>query len=197
MKLKKVFAGFGLALIAVAAAIAADNLATRSEVNATFEQAKQLTSQGKYDQAIAKAEAAITKLKELRDAAANVGTPDLAIVSISGNGDQGVTVIVQNKGAGPVPAGQGGNIPGFIAVRVKLYLVPTGGGQPRELDSTGMMILDGLNPGEAKQVRSRAMGCGLTQEVKAVVDPGNGITERDENNNESQTITVKSRPCGS
>lgn len=197
MKLKNLVAGLTFAVIACAAVVVADNLALRSQINGTFEQAKQLTSQGKYDEAIVKAEVAITKLKELRSAGANVGTPDLAIVSISGSGDQGVTVIVQNKGTGPVPEGRAGNIPGFTAVKVKLLLVPTGGGQPRELDSTGMMILDGLNPGEAKQVRSRGMGCGLTQEIKAVVDPGNGITETNENNNESQTITVKSRPCSS
>ncbi|MGI9065867.1 MAG: CARDB domain-containing protein [Pyrinomonadaceae bacterium] len=197
MKLKNLVAGLTFAFITCAAVVVADNLALRSQINGTFEQAKQLTSQGKYDEAIVKAEVAITKLKELRNASANVGAPDLAIVSISGNGDQRVTVIVQNKGAGPVPEGRGGNIAGFIAVKVKLYLVPTAGGQPRELDSTGMMILDGLNPGEAKPVRSRAMGCGLTQDIKAVVDSGNGIAETDENNNESQIITVKSRPCGS
>src|SRR6185503_5201775 len=130
MKTRNLSAGLFLAFLSIASVVAADNLASRSEINATFEQAKQFTSQGKYDEAIAKAEAAIAKLKELRYAKANLGAPDLAIVSISGSGDQGVTVIVQNKGAGPVPEGRAGNIPGFVAVKVKLLLVPTGGGQP-------------------------------------------------------------------
>lgn len=177
---------------------AIDRLPLTSEVNGLFEQAKQLTSQRKFDEAIVKAEEALAKLKQLRDASKVVGAPDLVVVSVTGDGDQGVTVIVQNKGTANVPQPDTrSNIRGFQAIKVRLYLIPTGGGQPREIDSTGMMILDGLNPGEAKPVRSRAMGCGLTQKIIARVDAANEIPELDENNNESVPITVKSRPCGS
>jgi hypothetical protein len=59
---------------------------------------------------------------------------------------------------------------------VRLFLVPTGGGHPHEIESKGMMILDGLNPGEDKLVRSRAMGCGSTQKIEARVDPANEMS---------------------
>ena len=198
MKIKTVLVVLALAFSAVVISAAAD-VPTTSQINGYFEQAKQLTSQKKFDEAIAKAEAAIGKLKELRAASAVVGTPDLVVVSVTGDGDQGVTVIVKNMGTAPVLAGQ--NYPG---VKVRLYIVPAGGGQPPTaggqaslLDSTGMVILTGLQPGEAKAVRSRAFGCGLMQNIKAVVDPDKAITETNDNNNESEPFRVKSRPCGS
>src|SRR5438552_2012450 len=95
MKPKTFLAPLSLALaLVIGSAILAADVPSTSQVVGYLEQAKQLTAQKKFDEAIARAEAAIAQLRQLREAAnaAALGSPDLVVVSISGDGDRGVTV---------------------------------------------------------------------------------------------------------
>jgi hypothetical protein len=110
---------------------------------------------------------------------------DLAVLTIFGDGDAGVSVVVKNQGS--VAA----------AAPVMLYLLPEGGGLvPLTTISLPMSQPAPLGPGETRTVRSRPFGCESRQRVKAKVDHADAVAETDEANNESAVIEVRARrPC--
>lgn len=180
--------------LAAIAAVAQEYNVTASQAVGELEQAKQLTNQKKYAEAVAKVEAALAKLKTLRDTPP--GQADIAIVSIFQQGES-VTVVVKNMGTANYETVVQGNT-FFPNLDIQLYMVPTGGGADVKWQFNGLLqIVGGLKPGETRSVSGGTFGCGTRQNIYAKVDADNRIPESDENNNRSQTIEVKARPCSS
>lgn len=168
-------------------------------LSADFENAKKLAVEERFDDAIAKAEEGIRKLRELK--AAPAGKPDLVPIAINGDGNR-VVITVQNQGNADViftermgPTQQirktytGFNV-SIINANTNQQFDPQ---RPLRGSFTGS-----LPPGQTAQVQIGPItGCGgQNQPILAVVDTR--ATESNTNNNRTQQpFNVRGGPCGS
>ena len=167
-------------------------------VGANLDDAKRLAVDERFDEAIARAEEAIRKMKALRDAP--VGQPDLVVVAINGDGNR-VVITVKNQGTADLvlverigPTQQiRRQVLGF---NVRLINATTN----RPFDPNQPLIgsyTGSLAPGQTRQVAVGPItGCG-GQPAKIKGIAFTRVTESNTNNNDSEVITVKGGPCGS
>jgi hypothetical protein len=164
------------------------------QVGADFDNAKRLAQNEQYDEAIARAEDAIRKIKELRDAPK--GQPDLVPIAINGDGNR-VVITVQNQGNADVtftPAQGRKQFTGFnVSIINANTNQPFDPHRPLRGSFTGS-----LPPGQTAQVQIGPItGCGgRNQPILAIVDTR--AEESNTNNNRTaQPFTVRGGPCGS
>lgn len=159
-----------------------------------LENAKILARQEKYDEAIARAEAAIGKIKALRDQPETY--PDLVILALSGDGNR-VTATVKNQGDSDLIVvdanGRGRTFAGFNVKIINANTnTPFDAFRPLQNNFVGS-----LPPGQTANVAIGPItGCGgQAQPIKAIVSTR--ATEKDTNNNTSDAFSVRGGPCGS
>lgn len=168
-------------------------------LSADFENAKKLAVEERFDDAIAKAEEGIRKLRELK--AVPVGQPDLVPIAINGDGNR-VVITVQNQGNADVifterigPTQQirksytGFNV-SIINANTNRAFDPN---RPLRGSFTGS-----LPPGQTAQVQIGPItGCGgQNQPILAIVDT-RAVESNTNNNRTQQPFNVRGGPCGS
>lgn len=163
--------------------------------HADLENAKKLASQEKYDEAIARAEEGIRKIKEVRDTP--IGQPDLVPIAINGDGNR-VVVTVQNQGnADLIIRNPQTNQKMYGGFNVRIL----NGNTQKPFDPNRPLVgsFQGtLPPGQTAQVQiGPVTGCGgqnqpILAEVNTAAKESN-LT----NNRTAQPFTVRGGPCGS
>lgn len=164
-------------------------------LRADLENAKTLASGEKYDEAIARAEEAIRKIKELRDTP--VGYPDLVPIAINGDGNR-VVITVQNQGnADLIIRAPQTNQKMFAGLNVRILNANTN--QPFDQHRPLAGSFQGsLPPGQTAQVQVGPItGCGgRSQPIFAEVFTAAKESKTD-NNKTAQPFNVRGGPCGS
>lgn len=164
-------------------------------LQADLENAKKLALGEKYDEAIARAEEAIRKIKELRDAP--VGAPDLVPIAINGDGNR-VIITVQNQGnADLIVRAPQTNQKMFSGFNVRILNANTN--QPFDPHRPLVGSFQGsLPPGQTAQVQIGPItGCGgMNQPIFAEAYTA-AKESNTTNNRTAQPFTVRGGPCGS
>jgi hypothetical protein len=198
--MKKLTLLFCLSLSAIAAAQIHVPVDPKiGSLQADFENAKKLAVEERFDEAIARAEEGIKKLRELK--AAPAGQPDLVPIAINGDGNR-VVVTVQNQGNADVifteRVGPGAQLrKSYTGFNVNILNANTG----RPFDPNRPLrgsFTGSLPPGQTAQVQIGPItGCGgVNQPIFAEVDTR--ATESNTGNNRTQQpFNVRGGPCGS
>ena len=164
------------------------------QVAADLENAKRFAQEERFDEAIARAEDALRKIKELRDAPK--GQPDLVPIAINGDGNR-VIITVQNQGNADVTFTPAQGRRQFTGFNVSIINANTN--QPFDPHRPLRGSYNGsLPPGGTAQVQIGPItGCGgRNQPILAIVDTR--AEESNTNNNRTQQpFTVRGGPCGS
>jgi hypothetical protein len=166
-----------------------------ASASSDLENAKKLARDEKYNEAIARIEEAIRKIKEVRDTP--VGQPDLVPIAINGDGNR-VVVTVQNQGNADLiirnPQTQQKHFGGFN-VRILNGNTKQPFDQHRPLAGS---FQGSLPPGQTAQVQIGPItGCG-GQNQPILAEVSTASKESNTNNNRfPQPFTVRGGPCGS